>query len=124
MLRELSDTRQIPGEARRRWFESSRCDLIVWLRGDESAEGFQLCYDKEEAKEQALTWIDGRGFSHMAVDSGNRRTAGHGRGTPLLVANGTFDVDRIRRIFRAEAKGIPPEYIELVLTKLDELSKR
>src|SRR3954468_19934914 len=120
MLREFARTRQISGEARRRWFESSRCDLIVWLRDDDSAEGFQFCYDKD-IKEHALTWIDGRGFSHMAVDSGNRMISGHGRGTPILVADGTFDVDRIREIFQAEAIGIPSQYIALVLAKLDEL---
>ena len=36
MLRELSETRQVPGDPRRRWFMSPRCDLIVWLRDDET----------------------------------------------------------------------------------------
>jgi hypothetical protein len=122
MLRELSTTRQIHGEPRRRWFESSQCDLIVWLRDDDSAEGFQFCYDKD-TKEHALTWLDGRGFSHMAVDTGPSVIAS-GKGTPLLVANGTLDVEHIREIFTREAAAVPPRYVDLVLAKLFELSMK
>jgi hypothetical protein len=37
---------------------SPRCDLIVWLREDETVQGFQFCYDKDDI-EHALTWVEG-----------------------------------------------------------------
>jgi hypothetical protein len=121
MLREFKPTRQVPGEPKRRWFESSRCDLIIWLHPDESAKGFQFCYDKD-SKEHALTWLEGSGFSHMAVDHGPSVT-GHGKGTPLLTVSRPFDVLHIRDEFRKEAESLPAEYVELVTMKLDELGR-
>src|ERR1051326_21147 len=100
MLRELSQTRQPEGDLPRRWFASPRCDLIVWLREDESPAGFQFCYDKETS-EHALTWFANLGYSHMRVDSGGNALS-HGRGTPLLVADGVINPGRILELFRSE----------------------
>lgn len=121
MLREIPSARQVPGEPRRRWFSSARCDLIVWVREDESAEGFQLCYDKD-AREHALTWMPGRGFSHTAVDPGDNPS--RHKGTPLLVADGVFEANRLLELFRAEAKSLPPEYVTLITGKIRELAEK
>jgi len=121
MLRELLPTRQIPGDPRRRWFASTRCDLIVWLRDDESVLGFQLCYDKDE-HEHALTWTSGGGFVHLRVDSGHNFPGTH-KGTPLLLADGIFDAARILDLFRAESEALPPEYVALVIEKLQEFAR-
>lgn len=120
MLRELSSARQVPGEPKRRWFSSARCDLIVWVRDDDSADGFQFCYDKD-TREHALTWTQGRGFSHTAVDPGDS-PARH-KGTPILVADGAFDANRILEIFQAEAQSLPPEYATLISRKLRQLAE-
>ena len=124
MLRELLPTRQIPGEPRRRWFNSPRCDLIVWLRDDDVPVGFQLCYDKDEI-EHALTWVRDRGFNHMRVDSHDRARYREGtqKGTPLLVPDGVFDAQRLVEIFDSEGRQLPPEFVALVSEKLQELAK-
>lgn len=105
MLREI-DTRQVAGEPPRRWFASPRHDLIVWLDGNGAPTGFQLCYGKGVA-EHALTWKQGEGFSHMAVDAGESRHARH-KASPILVANGTFDVAHVLAEFRRDAAELPP----------------
>jgi len=105
-LRELSDTRQIPGEPRRRWFSSPELDLIVWMGDAGDPVGFQLCYDKLAA-ERALTWRAGRGFDHTAVDNGEGMPMKH-KATPLLVADGVFDNRRVSGIFREASATVPP----------------
>ena len=107
-LRELPDTRQIPGEPRRRWFNSLELDLIVWLDDKDRPSGFQLCYDKSRG-ERALTWHEGRGYDHAAVDSGEDMPTKY-KGTPILVADGLFESDRVRENF-LEASAEVPEHI-------------
>src|SRR5689334_19925063 len=102
MLRELQPTRQVPGDPPRRWFMSRQCDLIVWFGDDGSPMGFQFCYDKDDV-EHALTWIEGKGYNHMRVDTAGGDFA-KGTGTPLLVANGVFDPRRILEVFRGECQ--------------------
>jgi hypothetical protein len=121
MLRELLSARQIPGETKRRWFSSNLCDLIVWVRDDDSPEGFQFSYDKGSG-EHALTWTNRGGFSHMEVDPGDK-PAGH-KGAPILLANGMFEAGRILDIFRGEAQLLPPEYVAFVSEKIRELENR
>ena len=120
MLREMSPTRQPAGDPRRRWFASARCDLIVWLREDDSVRGFQFCYDKDTS-EHALSWFEDRGISHMRVDTAGT-DAGHGRGTPLLVADGIYDAGRIIRLFEAESVMLPQELVATISAKLREIS--
>jgi hypothetical protein len=122
MLRELLPTRQIPGEPQRRWFNSPRCDLIVWLEDDGRPVGFQLCYDKDEV-EHALTWVRNRGFNHMRVDTHDRHPYRDvQKGTPLLVPDGVFDARRLLEIFNDEGRQLPPEFAALVAEKLNELA--
>lgn len=116
-LREIA-ARQVKGETPRRWFASARCDLIVWLNEDGSPRGFQFCYDKDH-REHALTWIAGAGFSHMRVDTGYF-PGGH-KGTPLLLADGVFDLARIAGIFRDESSLLPADIASLVDARLAEL---
>jgi hypothetical protein len=108
ILRELADTRQVAGEPRRRWFCSPELDLIVWMGGDEKLIGFQLCYDKHVG-ERALTWRIGRGYDHAAIDAGETVPSKY-KGTPILVADGAFQHERVAAIFR-EASVEVPEHI-------------
>ena len=112
-LREVTDTRQIPGEPRRRWFCSADFDLIVWFdEGEERPIGFQLCYDKLIG-ERALTWREGRGFDHAGVDSGEGMPTKY-KGTPILVADGVFQQDRVLATFEKVSGELPANIREFV----------
>ena len=114
-LRELPDTRQVEGEPRRRWFSSPDLDLIVWVEDSEEIVGFQLCYDKTR-RERALTWRLGRGYDHMGVDDGEQ-SPGQYKSTPILVADGFFDRERVTALFLESSERIP-EGIRVVVAEL------
>ena len=97
-------------------------DLIVWLHkeGDSEIAGFQLCYDKTRG-EKALHWKDGSGFSHMNVDDGEN-AGGKYKGTPLLVPDGTFDGNALRRRFSSAALALPDDIRRFVEEKLQQSS--
>jgi hypothetical protein len=104
-LRELPDTRQVEGEPRRRWFSSPDLDLIVWVDDDDAILGFQLCYDKTRG-ERALTWRVDRGYDHMGVDDGEQNP-GQFKSTPILVADGYFDRERVQGLFLEASESVP-----------------
>lgn len=116
-LRELANTRQVEGEPKRRWFSSPQLDLIVWLDEADEPLGFQLCYDKLRA-ERALTWHADRGFEHSAVDDGEDSPAQH-KSTPILVADGLFARDRVKKAFLEASAEIPANIRNLVGDVLD-----
>ena len=116
-MRELPDIRQIPGEPRRRWFNSPELDLIVWLDEDDRPSGFQLCYDKLRG-ERALTWRAGRGYDHAAVDSGEDMPTKY-KGTPILVADGLFESDRVKEDFLEASAEVPEDIRNFVAAVLE-----
>lgn len=116
-LRELPSTRQVEGEPRRRWFSSPDLDLIVWVDDSAAIIGFQLCYDKMRG-ERALTWRLGRGYDHMGVDDGEQSPAQH-KSTPILVADGFFDRERVTGLFLESSASVP----ERIRTTVAELIK-
>jgi hypothetical protein len=103
MLKEYKNVRQIPGEARRRWFSDNYFDLIVWMSEDEIV-GFQLCYDISKAH-RALTWHQDIGFSHHRIDDGESRP-GHVKASPILLPDGQFDYERIAQRFKQASQFI------------------
>jgi hypothetical protein len=121
MLREITTARRIPGDDKRRWFNSPNLDLFVWVDDAGAPVGFQLCYDKQ-FREHALTWTEGRGFSHMGVDGGETRPARY-KGAPILVANGAIDAARILDEFRQEAQALPPEFVQFVEAKVRQIAE-
>ena len=118
-LRELSETRQVAGEPRRRWFNSPQLDLIVWFDEADKPIGFQLCYDKLD-NERALTWREGQGYDHMGVDDGEDFTPAHQKETPILVADGAFDCRRVKKTFEAQSDEVPQDLRRFVLARLDK----
>lgn len=118
MLKEVLNTRQDKGQLKRRWFSSRDADLIVWYSDDEKIFGFQLCYDRH-GREKAITWNSAHGFSHNLVDDGEAVGMAHKR-TPILVADGLFDVAAISRLFEKICQHVPPEIAEFVSKKLAE----
>ena len=117
-LTEISAVRQIPGEPRRRWFRTDDLDLIVWCDEAGAPTSFQLCYDKLRS-ERALTWTPERGFLHTAVDDGEGVGVGY-KGTPILVAGGRFDANRVGDRFAAASAHLPREIVAFVANKLKQ----
>jgi len=121
MLREIHKTHQVPGEARRRWFNDQRMDLVVWLCNDGGITAFQLAYDKPNS-EHALSWSAESGFRHQRVDDGEREPGKHKK-APLLVADGTFDPAQLAASFRDHALDIDCAVSGFVEQKLLELAR-
>ena len=122
MLKEYSGLQQAAGQKPRRWFHSQDEDLIVWYAEDGSIHGFQLCYDKQHA-ERALTWLPLAGFSHDRVDDGEGSPLTYKR-TPVLVADGVFDVHAMLERFPLIGAALPKEIFDFVRAKLREYAAR
>lgn len=116
MLREIRNVKQVPGGGRRRWFESDRFELVVWLDDAGACEGFQVCYDLGRG-ERALTWRPEAGFAHHTVDQGDDIEAG-GKGSPILVPDGPVPWAEIKRLFDERAVTLERELRELVGARL------
>ncbi len=117
-MKELVNVRQIPGESKRRWFQSENFDLIVWLTDDQGFVGFELCYDKLSS-EHAISWSKTGGFRHMAVDDGDQRP-GKYKASPVLVADGLFDAKRVYSDLLEASHTLPQEVAEYVLQTLEQ----
>ncbi len=115
MLAEVKDARQIEGEGTRRWFRDDDLDLIVWYDSRGKLDGFQLCYNKQQA-ERALTWRSSGSYQHNAIDPGE--VPGQAKMSPILVAHGTFDKERIAQIFDERSSRIEPDLAELIKEKI------
>jgi hypothetical protein len=107
----------VSGDYDRRWLSDDYFDLIVWYTRENGIYGIQLCYDKPYW-ERALTWISGKGFSHMEVDDGELNA--WGSQTPILVPDGSFPADIVVAEFRRRAIELPSDLRDIVLDKLDE----
>lgn len=115
MLREITATRQIPGERRRRWFRSTDMDLVIWLDAAGAPDGFQLCYNRL-TDEHALTWNEAPGFTHLAVDDGEGPDLPY-KATPVLVADGTFPKAAVCARFAAQAEELPVDLRDYVTAR-------
>jgi hypothetical protein len=120
VLSEISKVRQVAGEGRRRWFTDEYFDLIVWYDPANRPTGFQLCYDRE-THERALTWTQDHGFQHNRVDTGE--VPGHAKMTPIIVADGTFDHDRVVERFRRASADIDTRVRSFVMERLRQFPR-
>ena len=116
MLKEITKTRRAKDELPRRWFADESMDLIVWYGKRNKIAGFQLCYDKPHA-EHALTWWQDVGYAHNRIDDGDGRPGSH-KGTPILVADGQFNLEEIAEKFRAASVSIDEKIAVFVYKKL------
>lgn len=117
MLKEIPQTRQHPGEPRRRWFFSHEQDLYVWQDEQGRIVAFQLCYAKYH-DEHALYWRAESGFSHLRVDDGE--SSGLTSNAPILLADGYFDGQAVLARFLALAGELPREVLEFVAARLEQ----
>jgi hypothetical protein len=118
MLIEFRNVKQ-EARGRRRWFEDTGLELIVWQNADDGIDGFQICYDGAQG-ERALTWRLAHGFSHARVDSGDDTPLKNQ--TPLLLPEGAVPWDRIVEAFKARSETLEPELRALILRRLSERS--
>jgi len=116
MLSEVTNTRQIEGEPRRRWFTDPSIDLYVWYDERGAVVQFQICYDKGP-DEKALNWNAGAGFSHRGVDDGEGGVF-RMKSTPILTGAADLDLDAVRRTFVESAGNIEYDLHEFILHKL------
>jgi hypothetical protein len=120
VLREIRDVRQVAGELRRRWFTSETMDLIVWIDESEQPKQLQLCYDKGRRRaERAFSWKSSSGFTHSAVDDGDYGNGRH-KATPLMIAEGGFNNERVTKLFRDHSLNLPADIIDFVVRKIGE----
>ena len=117
-LREIKEVRQIPGERQRRWFTSNEFDLFFWCDATGAVNSFQLYYDKPRS-EHALIWKRGAGSSHFAVDDGEGRPFRH-KGSPILVADGHFDVARVADRLASAGGQVPQGILDFILARMRE----
>ena len=121
MLSEILYVKQERKEDKRRWFTDEYWDLFVWNRKDGSYSGFQLCYGKTD-QQRALTWMDGGLPSHSGVSESSRTGSRAGNmAAPLLVSDGTLDVEHVTERFLTDSEEIDPEVRQYVSLKLKEL---
>jgi len=95
-------------------------DLIIWIDEDEGPAQLQLCYDKGRRRlERALTWQRDVGYKHTAVDDGE---IGNGRykSTPILVADGGFNGERVAKLFTRDGGHLPADIVDFVTARINE----
>lgn len=117
MLHEIKNVKQERGTGRRRWFESEGLEVVVWFERDGRLTGFQLVYDVGHG-EHALTWRDGTGFAHSAVDTGDDSPLFNR--TPVLEPDENVPWAEIAHLFEARSRTLEPELRQLIHDKLTE----
>lgn len=119
MFHEIKNVKQESGPGRRRWFEADGLELVVWFAdGDvQHVTGFQLCYDLGQA-EYALTWREGSGFAHSAVDTGDATPLKNE--APILTPDGDVPWVEIARRFDAHSESLDGWLRQLIHDKLAE----
>jgi len=116
-LTERTGVTQLPREPRRRWFQSSEADLIVWYAADGAFYGFQFCYDRGTF-ERVLTWMHDKGYAHAKVDDGETVGLAHKR-TPMLEPDGLVSRAELLRRFTPIASSLPSDIAQFVQAKLE-----
>jgi len=110
--------RTLHGDHDRRWMSDDYCDLIVWYKPDGAIYGFQLYYGKPRW-ERALTWLDGRGFSHAEVHSGEDQPTRNR--SPILLPDGSFPAREVVREFEGRSSDLPKDLQGFIKSKIAEL---
>lgn len=118
-LIELKSDQSLVGN--RRWFTSQEIDLVTWTNDIDSIVAFEFYYDKN-FNEHVLIWRQSSGFTHLAVDDGEQKPALEYKQTPILVNDGSYDPDRIRRLFDVLCKDLPADVANGVRLQLEQLT--
>ena len=103
------------GEPKRRWFGDEFFELILWLDSDGTIRGFQLVYNRLQAK-RALTWKRDAGYSHDRVDDGESTPTADL--TPILIGNEEFHRDEVLPCLVDAATDLDPSIRDFVVAKV------
>lgn len=114
MLREITQVKQVEGEAPRRWFTDPAMDLHVWGT-DDAVQRFELSYDKG-VNERSVVWRDGL-LQHRGIDDGEGRGL-HQKATPLVVADGSLEPAPVIAAFVEHALEMDQQVARQVLAVL------
>jgi hypothetical protein len=109
-MEELAEYRSLTGG---RWFHNDEFDLYFFTDEAGNPSRFQLCYQSRSG-EKALTW-HGAEYTHLGVAD-----EGFFNATPILVADGTFNADRVRERFAACTSDMDAKIRDFVLDHIDE----
>ena len=118
MLKEYSHLQKNNESSSRRWFSDDDFDLMLYEDNDKSILKFELCYDKGHG-EHAISWRKSGSYSHYSVDDGEG-VSGQFKMTPILVADGVFEWERIANHFLNASEIIDKEIADFVYKKILE----
>jgi hypothetical protein len=118
MLREIKFVRQEPG-SRRRWFETTGLELIVWYDQADAHLGFQMLYWLN-GDEYAVTWRPASGFNHCRVDAGDESPFRND--TPILQPGGVVPWRYLEDLFRQRAGSLEADLRDHILSRLQAQS--
>ena len=116
MLYEIKGVSQDSTTYKKRWFFDHVIDLLIWSDIKNEIAGFQLCYDKLK-NPHALTWFKDKGYRHNRIDFREDKI-GRRRGSPILMADGKFEGDRIAEDFYRQSRNIDKWISKFVYEKI------
>ena len=117
MLRELPNPRQHTGETRRRIFLGPCGEVCVWVQDQDVVLGFQITYVNRQGR-WVLTWRDGRGYRHEAVD--DEVGPGMYKPTELLTGGGPIDRAAIGSLLQDAEASLPAPLYKACVVRLEE----
>ena len=117
MLREIKETRQKPGEPKKRWLTSLSMDVFVWFNEDDEIVSYQFSYNKPH-DEKALVWSKEKGFSHLGVDDGFN--PGKHPGRPLFIADGTLQPKKLISMLKKDRGDLQPWIRDFIVAGIKE----
>ena len=115
---EIKNCKQRPDEPARRWFSTSRQDLIVWFGDESEVVAFRFAYERN-FETYSLTWEAGKGIRHDQVDLG--RDVGR-PAAPLLTPTGVSPAPNLIEQFTLQSSDLDPAIRDFVIAKLTELT--
>jgi len=117
-MREVKHVQQEDRSLRARWFTCEECELHTWQhKATNQIVRFQFCYDKQR-DEHILEWKEHGGLRFAAIDDGESRGPLQPKASPIIVADGVPDAERILAIFEAHVAGIDGEIRDFVAARL------
>lgn len=118
MLYEILTAKKYDNGIPVRCFADEYFDLTVWFDENRNIISFQLTHDKFY-NPHALTWKQGHGYRHEAIDDGE--TPGRFKKSPILLPDGRFPKDTIADRFERDCTGIDKEIANFILMKIFEV---
>lgn len=118
-LKEWRDIHQRPGEDRRRCFTNETFELFLFYKPDGAVRDMHLLYLLEGSSLHALLWSAEKGYSHFAVDPGERDGFTYNMGRSFSGAEVDFDKAAVLDRFTRAAGGLEPEVRGLALSVIN-----